>query len=216
MPYQGNYINSNDVLNWPSGTTDAKEQAVIETAEAILDAALGAPQYPKAFDLRINGNGKNRLFIPLNNRILTVTAIEVGGVDLTADVWAFDGGSVFIDLSSSGQAGWASPEAMYLLTEADAVGIFPRGFNNIRIVGTCGNAVPAWAKKAATMLAEAQNDGSLYPTYTPGSETIGRYSYSLSAPAGPKDRRYFITGIKAVDDLIRPFCGKKKVTIMAP
>jgi hypothetical protein len=213
--YTGNYISDEDVDNWQSGTTDAEKQSVVEIAEAILDEALGAPRYIKSFDIKINGNGKNRLFVPLNSRIKTVTEVWVGGELLDEIYYDHDGASIFIDLSSSGVGGNLGPERLYLLTEADEAGIFPRGYNNIRIKGTCGETAPAWAKKAAVILARSQNDGSLYATYKPGSETIGRYSYSIAA-GGTKDKRYFITGIEEVDNLIRPFCGKKKVTIMAP
>ncbi len=215
MPYSGNYISDTDVDNWPSGTTEAEKQAVIETAEATLDAVLGAPRYQKDFDIKVNGNGKNRLFIPLNARIQSVSLIEVNGTELDAVYWDFDGASVYIDMTSSGAGGNLGPERLYLLYEADQEGIFPRGYNNIRVVGKYGETVPAWAEKAAVLLAEAQNDGTLYPRMINGGETIGKYSYHLNKAEG-NSRPVFITGIREVDDLIRPFVGKKKITIMAP
>lgn len=212
MPYSGHYISDVDVTNWQSGTSDAEKQAAIETAEAILERALGVHYYPKAFDIKINGNGKYRLFLPLASNILTVTSIHVGGIELDDTWWTWDANSVFIDLSTSG-AGVGNPELEYLLSSVTSEGIFPRGYNNIRIVGTCGPAaVPAWIKKVARILVEAVNDPSLYTAYILGSESIGTYSYSTGSGAGLPTYK---TGIKEADEIIHLF-RRKKIVIMAP
>ncbi len=210
MPYSGNYISDSEISNWPSGTTDAEKQEAIEVAEARLEAALGRSVYPKPFDIKINGNGKNRLFIPVREKIGAVSSIHLNGIILDASWYTFDSASVFIDLSTSG-SGPFSPELEYLLSEAEGEVIFPRGYNNVRIIGTFQpSAVPAWAKRAARMLVEYQNDPTLYQAYLLGSESISKYSYSFSGPA-----ELFKTGLREVDDLIRPFCGRKAI-ILAP
>lgn len=213
MPnYQGHYVNSADISNWQTGTSDAEKQAVIETAEAILERALGVHYYDKAFDIKLNGNGKNRLFLPLTSNIREVSHVYVGGIEMDATWWTWDENSVFIDLSASG-AGVGNPELDYLLSTVSATGIFPRGYNNIRVVGKCGPAaVPAWIKKVAKILAEASIDPTLYTSYAFASESIGSYSYSLgSVPGQPK----YKTGIKEADDIIALF-RRKKIVIMAP
>jgi hypothetical protein len=212
MPYSGHYISDSDVSTWPSGTSDVEKQAAIETAEAILERALGVHYYPKAFDMKLNGNGKYRLFIPLASNILTVSSIHVGGIEMDSTWWTWDANSVFIDLSTSG-AGVSNPELDYLLSAVTTEGIFPRGYNNIRVVGTCGPAaVPAWIKKVARILVDAVNDPSLYTPYVLGSESIGNYSYSTgSGPGLPT----YKTGIKEADEIIQLF-RRKKIVIMAP
>ena len=209
MPYQGNYINDSQIPNWPSGTTDAEKQEAIEVAEARLEAALQRSYYPKPLVIKINGNGKNRIFLPIREKIMSISSVRISGVVLDASWYTFDGASVFIDLSTSG-SGPFSPELEYLLSETETEVIFPRGYNNIWIDGTCGSPVPAWAKRAARMLVEYMNDPTLYTNYLMGSESISKYSYSFSGPA-----TLYKTGIREIDELIRPFCGKKAI-ILAP
>ena len=210
MPYSGNYISDSDIGNWPSGTTDAEKQEAIEVAEARLEAALKRSYYPKPFLLKINGNGKNRLFLPIREKITGISRVRVSGIILDTSWYTFDSSSIFIDLSTSG-AGPFSPELEYLLSEIqDGEVIFPRGYNNIWIDGTCGSPVPAWAKKAARMLVEYMNDPTLYTNYLLGSESSSKYSYTFSGPAA-----LYKTGIREVDELIRPFCGRKAI-ILAP
>jgi len=209
MPYTGNYISDTDIATWPSGTSDAEKQADIERAEAIFEAAVGRAYRPKPFDIYLNGNGENRLFIPLHSPIVTITAVYIFDILLDASLYSYDSASLYLDLGSSGAAG-----ATLLYWEEIAEGdLFPRGKNNIRIKGTCGQgAAPSWAKDVVKIIVDQKNDPSLYTEYKLGSESIGSYSYSGSA--GTNDKAYK-TGIEEADKIIRLF-ARKKVIIITP
>lgn len=204
MGYEGHYISADDIENWPSGTSEEEKEAAIKLAEEVLEACLGRSYYPKDFDVKINGNGKNRLFIPLPEPIITVDLIEVWGVELDSAYWAFDSSSVFI----SPESGASEVEIEYFLkTEQGA--LFPWGYNNIRIKGTCGSEVPEWIKEVARILVEDKNDPTLYTHYLK-SESIGNYSYTMGDSYAKT-----LTGIKEADDIIRLFRRKTPI-FMAP
>jgi hypothetical protein len=204
----GHYISDLDIDNWPSGATDLEEQAVIDTAEAILDAALHTHYYPKPFDLRLNGNGQNRIFLPLKANILTVTYVSLWGELVDPSFYAFDNNSIYVNPES----GAGDAELSYLLSEFSQYAIFPRGYNNVRVKGTCGPAsVPAWVKAVAVMLARDQNDPTLYTHYLE-SESIGRYSYKIGAELAQAKG---LTGLKEADDIIKLFRRGKSI-LMAP
>lgn len=209
MPPSGHYISASDVSNWPSGITEAEQQALINVAEEIIEAATKSVYYSKTLDIKLNGNDKNRLFLPIRTKLLTVTHIYVNGIELDTSWYTWDSNSVFIDLTTSG-AGACDPELKYMLNQVETEGIFPHGYNNIRITGTHGvSTIPAWVKKACAMLVESDNDPTLYEKYLLGSESIGRYSYSLG------DAKLWKTGVREVDKLINLFKSKKGI-IMTP
>lgn len=208
MPYSGHYISDSDIDNWSSGTTDAEKQAAIETAEAILDAALGTHYYSKAFDIKINGNDQNRLFLPLKGNILSVSEVSLWGLAMDSSYYAFDANSIFI----SPESGAADVELDYLLRRVISFALFPRGFNNVRIKGTYGAAsIPAWAKQVAKILVRDMNDPTLYTHYLQ-SESIGNYSYTIGKQLADAKG---LTGIKEADDIIKLF-RRKKAVVMAP
>jgi len=207
MGYCGHYICDTDIDNWPSGMTDAEKEAAIRAAEEIIEAALGTQYYPKPFDIRINGNGKNRIFLPLKANILTVSHVYIYGVELEPSWYAFDHNSIYISPESAA----TDVELDYLLSEVEAEGIFPRGYNNIRIIGTYGQSpVPQWIKDCVIMLVKDKNDPSLYTHYLQ-SESIGKYSYNM----GSDYLKGKLTGIKEVDDLIKLFRRGKPI-MMTP
>lgn len=209
MSYCGNYICDTDISNWPSGTTDAQKEAAIRRAEEIIEAILHTHYYPKAFDIELNGNNKNRLFIPLKANVLTVTAVYVWGELLDPTWYTWDVNSIYINVSSG--IGVSNIELAYRLSEIEVDGLFPHGYNNIHILGTYGSAtVPQWIKDLAKILVQDINDPSLYTHYLK-SETIGNYSYSMGGVYDVKG----VTGIKEADDLLRLF-KRGKCLIMAP
>jgi hypothetical protein len=207
MSAEGHYIDSDSIENWPSGTSEEEKQQIIDFAEQVLEAALGTHYYEKDFYAELNGNGKNRLFIPVKANILTIEKVMICDEELDDCVYTWDANSIYVCCESNCCA--FEPGFGYLerfLTE----GVFPKGFNNIRIWGTYGSSVvPAWIKEAAKMIAEHKIDPTLY-TSTFKSETMGRYSYDI----GDVIKNYK-TGIKEVDDLIALF-GRKRAIIMAP
>lgn len=214
MGYTGNYIADTDIDNWPSGTTDAEKEALIKHVEQLVEKTLGRPFYSKAFDLEMNGNAKNRIFPPLHADILTITEILLSGVTLDASWYDYDENSIYVDLSVSG-AGAGDPELVYNMTRDHGSGLFPRGYNNVRIKGTYGEAaVPQPIKELCKILVRYENDPSLYTTIVKGSEKIGDYSYSIGAGVY-KDLTVY-TGIFEADKIIAQYIRQKKPILMTP
>jgi len=208
MPYSGLYVSDSDITTWPSGTTDTEKQAAIETAEAIVEAALGVQYRPMGFDIRLNGNNQDRLFIPLSSDIQTVTSVQVHGLTLDAADYSFDKNSIFLNQGS----GYSDVELRYLLDQFDQGCLFPKGYNNIRIRGSYGpTAIPAWVREVVKIVVNDHNDPTAY-THLFASESIGGYSYSITAELAALKR---MTGIKEADDIIKLF-RKKKGILMAP
>lgn len=210
----GNYIAYSDIDNWPSGTTDAEKEALVKYVEQLVEKTLGRPFYSKSFDIEINGNDENRIFPPLYADILTVTAVRVNGLLLDATWYTYDENSVYIDLTTSG-AGIGDPELVYNLTRVERTGLFPRGYNNIRIQGTYGDAtIPQPIKELCIILARYENDDSLYTSIVKGAEKIGDYSYSIGAGVY-KDIKVY-TGIFEADKIIAQYVRQKKPVLMTP
>jgi hypothetical protein len=205
----GNYICADDVDNWPSGTDEEDQLAAIETAEAMIEKVTKTHFYPKAFELRLNGNGKNRLVLPLQANIISVSAIYVWGVELDSTWYTWDNNSVLLDTESYGGS---KVELAYQLGEVEGQGLFPRGLNNIHIIGVYGLAVvPSWVKDVAVILVKDKNDPALYAHYTGGSESIGNYSYNLGG-GGVAD---YPTGVVEADTWLRRFRRGKSI-LLAP
>jgi hypothetical protein len=200
------YISDSDIVNWPSGTTDAEKQAAIETSEAIVEAALRRHYRPKPFDVTVNGNGQDRIFLPLTTGILTVTEVRISGVVLDSSDYSFDSNSIFVNEGSG------STIAFHLIDDLSVGGLFPRGFANIRVKGTAGSAtIPAWIREVCRIVCSDHNDPTLYTHYM-ASESIGGYSYSLSPTLAGQ---VGMTGLKEADDIIALFRRKKGI-LMAP
>lgn len=95
MAAEGCYLHEDDIT-WPAGYAGDK-QAVIDKVEQIIDKVTGTHWCPTAFDIKLNGNNKNRLFIPLETDILSVTGIFINCVELDSNWWTYDINSVFLD-----------------------------------------------------------------------------------------------------------------------
>ncbi|MBA7687193.1 hypothetical protein ES703_95654 [subsurface metagenome] len=170
MAADGNYIKSTDVDNWIAGATDADKQAVIDRIEEQVERLTKDCFYPKAFDVRIDGNGKSRLFLGFQPDILSISSIKVSGITLASSWYTHDKNSVYLDseIPSNG------------LMEEETV-LFPRGRGNIHIIGTMGwpdgkldiDNVSGIFQVGETISAPAPPDGSgatatvkeVYPTY---------------------------------------------------
>lgn len=207
----GNYIDPSDIENWPSGTSEEEKAAIIAKHELMLEELAGTHFYAKNFDLEINGSGKNRIFLGLGSDIISITAVYICNLELPTSWYGWDADSVYLDLCTSGAAavGVAWGELYYRLGETEERGLFPRGYNNCRFVGTSGQpGLLLLAKQAAQILVEAHNDGSLYPKLMK-SERIGDYSYSH----GGTSYGNIYTGIREVDDVIEILIRKKPVIL---
>ncbi len=107
MAATGCYLHEGDIDNWPAGYTEAQKQAIIDKVEQIIDKVTGSHWCATAFDIKLNGNNKNRLFIPLETDILSVTQILIDCVDLDSSYWTYDINSVFLD-PCIGDSMWGS------------------------------------------------------------------------------------------------------------
>jgi len=209
----GYYLCAGHIDNWPSGITAEEQQEIIDKVEQIIDKVTETTWGGEAFDIKLNGNGKNRLFLPLETDILTVTHVYISCIELDSSWYTWDINSIYLDPCTSG-TGSLSPELYYKLGEAMDRGIFPRGYNNIWVKGTMGEsvAVPEAIKQAAVILAKWENDPTLY-TYTglKKSEKIGDYAYTNLATSEAD----ILTGIAEADFYLRLYV-KRKAILMAP
>lgn len=96
MAAKGCYLLESDIT-WLSTESEAEKQAIIDKVEQIIDKVTGTHWCPTAFDIKLNGNNKNRLFIPLETDILSVTGIFINCVELDSNWWTYDINSVFLD-----------------------------------------------------------------------------------------------------------------------
>lgn len=211
----GNYVDPSDISTWPSGCDDTCQAEVVAFAEELVEKILHRPFYSKVLDFRMNGNGKNRIFPPLHAPLLMVTGLYVCEVELDPCWYSWDNHSIFLDMCKACPSSGGLGDAYLLLTTEAPEGYFPRGHNNVRIVGTYGSAtVPTPLKQAIVWLIDTMNDGSFALKGGFKSETIGRYSYTAGATGYIKEGVY--TGITAVDKILRQYMRQKKPIIMTP
>jgi len=122
--------------------------------------------------------------------------------------WAAASSSIYLDNVGVLTAGIAT------IASDISKGLFPRGYNNIWVIGTMGEseAVPEAIKQAAVILAKWENDPTLY-TYIGAkkSEKIGDYAYTILA----KSDEEILTGIMEADTFLRLYV-KRKPVLMAP
>jgi len=211
--YCGDYICSFDIDNWPSGSTYDDWKAIIDKVEQIIDKVCHTHFGPETFDIEINGNNKNRLFVPLKQDIITVTAVYVHCVELSMSWIDWDTSSIYIHPCPADSDG-LSPELIYALGITATKGLFPFGYNNIRIVGTKGEAgtVPEAIIQAAVVLAKYENDPTLFSSSEYKSEKIGDYSYTKTDTI---TEAQWLTGVKEADFYLK-FYIKRKPILMAP
>ena len=186
---EGNYITSSDIDNW-DGETYAEKLAAIQRAEQLIEFVTKDYFYEKDEVLKLDGNGKDRIFTGLSAKLLSITSITSFGVTVPSDVYDFDDYSIYIDPT--------------LLVEepiiaVDYYHIFPKGKNNIEITCTVGHtSCPAAIKQAAIILVRAENDSTLYSRYNMNeSESFEGHSW--------KRPGRFLTGILEADRLLNSY-----------
>jgi hypothetical protein len=211
----GNYIDPSDITTWASACDAVCQEGAIAFAEQLIEKALGRPFYPAPLDKRMNGNGKNRIFPPLSAPLLTVEHLYVCDIEIDPCWYSWDKGSIFLDMCKACPSSGGLSELWFLLTAEAPEGFFPRGYDNIRIVGTYGSAsVPEPLKQAIKILIDAVNDGSYAVTGGFISESIGKYSYRLGATGYVKDGVY--TGLPSVDKILKLYVKQKRPKILTP
>lgn len=211
----GNYIDKSEIDSWPSGTTDTEKDALIDRIELQIEKLAETFFYLKALDLRLNGNGKNRLFLPIEADIATITGVEVCGIDLPGSWIDWDEDSIFLNLCGEGilESGFSWAELIYRLSEYGDTGIFPRGYNNIKVQGTYGDTtLQAIAKRVCKILITYENEeGLATPTYKIlyKTEKIGDYSYGYGGTGAGN----VFTGIREADTLVELLIRDKPILV---
>jgi hypothetical protein len=135
------------------------------------------------------------MLLPIQFDILSLTSISVGGVAIDSTLYTFTGRTIYADPSGILIGGMTA-----LYSDLDV--LFPRGTKNITVVGVAGWATaPESVKRACIILAENENDPSLYSHYVWGSESMASYSYTS------KDRP--MTNIREADELLDKYVTRK-------
>ena len=194
-----NYISVSDIENWPDGMSEEDKQKTIDGVEQLIEHITKDYFYAKCFSLKFNGNNKDRLYLPIKQKILSVTTVYIDETLLPSTEWDYDENSIFASISS---------------TEIDPIELaendklFPRGHNNINIIGTLGwSECPYHIKRACAILIEAENDSELYEKYNFKSERLGEYSYTKGDAFDKKN----LTGIPEVDRYLSEYVNRRPI-----
>jgi len=189
-----------DVENFPS-TYDADDKRdAVDLEEERIERITHDFFYSKAFDMKMSGSGKSRIFPSVLPNILTVTAVYIWGVEIDSSLWTNDTRSIFLDLESTGGS-WA--EFRHLQREWGSDVLFPKGHENVRIVGTYGwSSCPREIRLAAAMMVMDRFDETLYDHWREGAFGVGGdFSYQ-----NPKRVH---TGILKVDRILSDYIRKR-------
>lgn len=186
-------------MNVGEGSTTTARQETIDRAEKLVEKITRDVFYSKAFVTTIDGNNKDRLFLGMWAKILTVTKVETGGVEIPIDYITHDDDSIYLDPEVAIDGDLV--ELHYQMKQREI--LFPEGTKNIKATGTCGTAsCPAGIKKAVIMLCEAENDITLYQRYGPTEQTEAIDGYSVI-------RKRYISGVVEVDRVLMPFLTRR-------
>jgi hypothetical protein len=189
-----------DVTNWPATYTTIDKRNKVNQIEERIERITKDFFYSKTFDIKTDGNGQNRLYIPFKPNILTVTTIEVYGVDLDSDLWTYEARAVYLDLET---ATGSNPDFNNLLANLDSSVIFPAGLKNIRIVGTYGwNTVPSDIRISAQMMIMDEFDETLYDHWRDGS-------FSITGDSSYDNKARIYTGIMKVDRMLARYIKRR-------
>jgi len=93
----GHYLCAGHIDNWPSGITAEEQQEIIDKVEQIIDKVTETKWGGEALDIKLNGNNKNRLFLPLANDIITVTHVYISCIELDSSWYTWDINSIYLD-----------------------------------------------------------------------------------------------------------------------
>ena len=190
MAAEGNYIGSNLVDNWSDAgiTEDADKQAVIDQVEQLVERITGDYFYCKSFDIKLDGNGKDRIFFSLRQDVFTITNLYVNEIEIARSEWDYDKDSVFLSLG---------------FQETNQYELFPEGHNNIEIKGCLGwEKTPKAIIQACIILCRYENDNTLYTKYGFKSEKVGDWAYD-------RGTEKYLTGVLQADRLVRPYIRRK-------
>lgn len=191
-------------LDIGSGASESERQEVIDRAEQLIENITKDYFYAKAFEIYLNGNANDKLFLGLVPHILSVTEILISGIELSSSWWTYNIDSVYLDPEAS--TGDELPELLLRLKYKHK--IFPKGMGNIKATGTYGwSSCPVAIKRAAIILCRYENDNTLYSAYSGSlkSEKLGDYAYTLADSTSTKES----TGVSEADVLIKQYIRKR-------
>lgn len=160
-----------DVSNWPDAYEVYDKQDIVEEEEENIERITKDFFYAKAFNININGNGQDQIFFNFLQDCLSVSAVNISDVSVNSDLWTFNKRSVYLDTST---ATGSLAEYRHLLKTLESASLFPKGLQNVNIVGTKGWAIcPSEVRKACRMMIEDRFDSTLYDHWREGSLSIG-------------------------------------------
>lgn len=184
-------------------TTDRQE--VINRAELLIESVTRDYFYAASFEATLDGNGQDRLCLGRVASVLSVTSVELCGVELSSTYYRCDGTFIYLNPIVAEVTELAE---LHLRLRQKEV-LFPEGMGNVVVTGTEGwSSCPAAIKKAAIILCEYENDSTLYQGYSPTdkSESIDGYSRS-------RNERKYMTGVIEADRLLMQYIKKKRPII---
>ncbi|MBA7582786.1 hypothetical protein ES708_24723 [subsurface metagenome] len=83
MDVEGKYIKENEVNNWPADVTEEGRQEIINEVEARAEQITHDYFYPKTFHEFLDGNGRDRLFLPIRQKILSINYMAISRVEVS-------------------------------------------------------------------------------------------------------------------------------------
>lgn len=96
MAAAGCYLVEADIT-WLSTETEAEKQAIIDKVEQIIDKVTGTHWCAEEFDIKLNGNNKNRLFVPLETDIVSIDLVEISCIELDSSWYTYDKNSILLN-----------------------------------------------------------------------------------------------------------------------
>ena len=120
----GNYISITDISNWGS-ETDSQKNEIVRQAESTIERITKDYFYPKPFIVKIDGNGRDRIYMPFIQDIVDISEIKIDTSEISGYSWN----------EYSIKSDWDD-------IIGEVTNIFTKGKNNIQIIGRKG-----WAEK---------------------------------------------------------------------
>ena len=78
----GKYISVDDIDNFPDDLTDAEKQAIIDEVESRVERITKDYFYPKTLHDFLDGNGRDRIFLTIKQRILSINYLAISNIAL--------------------------------------------------------------------------------------------------------------------------------------
>lgn len=190
------------ITNWPAAWEAVQKRELIQEIESMIEKITRDYFYAKAFVVERNGNGKNELNLGLNPSILSVSKLEIFGIEIETSWYTHDKYSVYLDIT---EAITNLAEYHYRLHWMEEQGIFTKGIRSVRFTGTYGHAsCPAEIRRLASIIIMNRHDSTLYDHWIQGSQSVsGDFRYD--------NPNKIYTGITEADNIIKRYKKKKVI-----